>query len=77
MNVPEQDILLLTNFLMWQCLLFQHHYHYYCVVGLKIFSLPTFALKALIEFSYGTCVNDQKPALIPHKNSLLNHYFLP
>jgi len=40
------------------------------VVGLKIFS-------PLTEFPYGTYENYRNPALIPHKNCLLNHHFSP
>ena len=47
------------------------------IVSLKISSLLNFALNLLIQFSYGTWENDQKPALIPHKICLLNHHFSP
>ena len=37
--------------------------------------LPNFVLKSH-DYSYGTYENDRKPALIPHKNCLLNHHLV-
>jgi len=37
------------------------------IVGLKIFSLPIFALSILVTFSYDISGSDRTPALIPHK----------
>ena len=48
----------------------------FVVVGLKIFSLPTFALKSPNGNFTRYLGKWQKPAVISHKYCLLNHHFL-
>jgi len=70
------------DFLMWQSLLFQQDYHYYlyvdCHSQLYVWKYShTFALKSPNRIFVWYLENDQKPALKPHTNCLLNHLFSP
>ena len=47
------------------------------IVGLKIFSLPNFALKSPNRIFIWYSKNDRNPAVIPHTICLLNHLFSP
>jgi hypothetical protein len=44
-------------------------------VGVKIYILPSIALNSPKRFSYRTYETDGKPALIPHKKSVLNYNY--
>jgi hypothetical protein len=45
------------------------------IVGLKMSSLPTLALKSPNKISYGTSGIYQKPVLVPHRTCPLYHQF--
>jgi hypothetical protein len=49
----------------------------FSIVGLIVFSLPTFALKSPNRIFIWYQGKRLKIALVPHKNCLLNHHFSP
>ena len=70
LDVAKFTILTPLSLLSWCSLSFP-------IVSLKIFSLPTIALKSPNRIFIWYLGKWQKPALIPHKICLLNHHFSP